>query len=222
MNSVCCWLCRGLSPDIRSYVSHLRLVHSNDDNFSLVCGIAGCQKKYRAFDTHVYRCHRSSLGLEKGPSTNDLSQPEVEDTDCDMQDDFVELGLNSDTGPPHLSTASTLQHDIMRLLGVDKQEQRKEAASFLLKLKEVCIVSERTVNEVIACYEKLALYSHSVLRARISETLGNAGISMSDVDGLDDVFKNTPAIFDGLKTTHKQENYFSKEFHCLVSNTLSG
>ena len=93
---------------------------------------------------------------------------------------------------------------------MDKQEQRKEAASFLLKLKEVYIVSERTVNEVIACYEKLASYSHSVLRARISETL-------------DDVFKNTPAIFDGLETTHKQENYFSKEFHCLVSNnTLSG
>ena len=40
---------------------------------------------------------------------------------------------------------------VWHLLGVDKDQQQKEAATFLLKLK-VCNVSERTVGEVIAGY----------------------------------------------------------------------
>ena len=110
----------------------------------------------------------------------------------------------------------------MQLLGVEKQDQQKQAASFLLKLKEVCTVSERTIREVIAGYETLSSYSLSVVRARLSEVLGEAGICMSDIKGLDEVFNDVPCVFDGLETTYRQEKYFSEVFHCLVSINCNG
>ena len=61
-----CSLCSYFSPSLSQHVSHLRLVHSQDPNFFVKCGIEGCSSHFStfaAFSTHIYRHHRSALGL---------------------------------------------------------------------------------------------------------------------------------------------------------------
>lgn len=73
--SVKCRLCSCYSTNLTRYVSHLRLVHSKDDVFQLTCGIMGCTEVFTtfgAFNSHIYRRHRDSLGLEAEYNQSDL------------------------------------------------------------------------------------------------------------------------------------------------------
>lgn len=77
--TVTCQLCGLLSPNLRSYVGHVRQVHSKDPNFSLTCEIRGCSQQFStfgAFNSHVYRAHRDSLGLSTSSDDNDTPDPE--------------------------------------------------------------------------------------------------------------------------------------------------
>lgn len=103
------------------------------------------------------------------------------------------------------------------LLGVEKEEQKLEAAKYLLKLKEVCNVSERTVSEVIKGYRHLFGHSLRVVKATVKDSLGEAGIHMSDIKGLEEAFVDVPDVFEGLGTTYMQEKYFRDYFHVQVS-----
>ena len=44
-------------------ISHLRLVHASDPNFSVPCGIEGCYTTFKSFSSfyqHIYRKHRDA------------------------------------------------------------------------------------------------------------------------------------------------------------------
>ena len=69
-----CPLCGFLSPSLQLYVSYFRMVHSEYPNFSVSCGIDGCVELFRSFsayNSHVYRRHRSALGINSPLSTPD-------------------------------------------------------------------------------------------------------------------------------------------------------
>ena len=184
--AVSCQLCRFLSPSIRSNVSHLRQVHSG---FSLVCGIHHCHQHFStfgAYNSHVYRSHRTSLGLD---IPNTLSSVSSYDDQQDLISSIAPIYHFESHEPPG--------DDVWHLLGVDGAQQQKEAATFLLKLKEVCNVSDRTIGEVVSGCQGTLLVC--------SEGISKVGINFSDVEGLDEVFQNVPG---GLETTYKQEKYF--------------
>ena len=94
-------LCSYQVLKLKQLVSHLRLVHSGDPNFELVCGIGGCQQKFctfSAFNSHVYRIHRAALGLqaelhdvsdEDNPPSMSSSQA-VETVESEMDYDDME------------------------------------------------------------------------------------------------------------------------------------
>jgi len=44
-------------------LSHLRLVHASDPNFSVPCGVEGCYTMFKSFPSsyqHIYRKHRDA------------------------------------------------------------------------------------------------------------------------------------------------------------------
>jgi len=43
--TVQCKLCGYFAPGLLSYISHLRLVHGEDQNFHIYCGIDGCEQR---------------------------------------------------------------------------------------------------------------------------------------------------------------------------------
>ena len=62
-----CPLCHYLCPSLALYISHLRLVHNGDPTFNVSCPIDCCEKPFStfsAFNSHIYRDHRATLGLE--------------------------------------------------------------------------------------------------------------------------------------------------------------
>ena len=58
-----CPICVFMALTIPLILSHLRLVHANDPNFSVVCGIDGCcttAKSFSALYQHIYRNHKDA------------------------------------------------------------------------------------------------------------------------------------------------------------------
>ena len=55
-----CPLCCVVAVSVGLLLSHLRLVHSSDPNFNVICGLGGCKTASRSFPAlyfHIYRNH---------------------------------------------------------------------------------------------------------------------------------------------------------------------
>ena len=89
-----CPLCGYFSPSLTFHISHLRLVHSKDSSFCIVCNIEGCRhvfKTFTAYNSHIYRHHRTALGLEKHIEESNMQssnalQPSATANDLDVFD----------------------------------------------------------------------------------------------------------------------------------------
>lgn len=69
----------------------------------------------------------------------------------------------------------------------------------MLKLKQVCRVTDRTVDEVIDGCQGLLSHPLSFVKASVRDILGNAGISFFDVEGLDEAFRNVPGLRNDIQ-----------------------
>ena len=62
-----CGLCAGFASLLLAHMlSHIRQVHSDDDDFRITCGISGCDKSYNKFDSfyrHVKNHHHAFLEI---------------------------------------------------------------------------------------------------------------------------------------------------------------
>ena len=141
---VFCRLCSFRTRTISEWISHLCLVHSEDDEFSVRCGINGCTREYRkcaSFLTHVYRHHRDVVISSSTASSADVVNPSFE-------------GMFSSPVPLHEHICdssntfehSAIDHTVHQLLGTDKIEQKKRSAVFILYLKEVKGLSESDIR----------------------------------------------------------------------------
>ena len=59
-------------------------------------------------------------------------------------------------------------------------------------------------------------YYLRVVKANVKDSLGEAGLSMSDVSGLEEAFVEVPDIFEGLHTSYLQEKYFRDHLNLQV------
>ena len=211
-----CSLCATCLPSLPSYVSHLRLVHATDPNFSIKCGINNCLSNFKSFggfNSHVYRHHRDALNLVNEPvnavnsgsaanfspsNITDLSLSPHEDYDCSPVDDMLEP-------PPRV-------YDMWHLLGISQEQQKKTAASFLLKLREVCRVSERSIGDIIDGTTHLFNQAFMVSRVEMSDMLSCNG---ADPSSIKSVQLSNP--FADLETIYKQDKFFKDSFNYLVS-----
>ena len=73
-----------LLPTLKLYISHLRVSHSKDPSFNVICGVGGCREVFRAFsvfNTHIYRHHQSEIGVSNPTEsgTCSFSSPTLEE-----------------------------------------------------------------------------------------------------------------------------------------------
>lgn len=84
---------------MRTVLSHLRIVHSSDPRFSVVCGVDGCSSTFHtfsAFYSHIYRRHKTSgiIQRESGTATTDTDMSLVESSvSTSFQDDLYTGGM---------------------------------------------------------------------------------------------------------------------------------
>ena len=105
-----------------------------------------------------------------------------------------------------------VMYDMWQLLGISREQQKKTAASFLLKLREVCRVSEKSIGDIIDGTTHLFNQAFMVSRAEISDTLSCNGIDASSIQST-----QLPNPFTDLETIYKQDKYFKESFNYLVS-----
>ena len=229
-----CSLCRTRLPSLASYISHLRLVHANDRSFNITCGISNCSsifKSFGGFNTHVYRHHRDALGLEKS-TDHDLGNSST--ANSDYPSNIVDPPLSPPTGDYSSFQVSDLSrddatdqylpepinqeimYDVWHLLGISQEQQKRTAAAFLLKLREVCRVSEKSIGDIIDGTTQLFNQAFMVSKAEISDVLSCSGVNASSMENMQSI--QLPNPFAELETIYKQDKYFKEGFNYLVIN----
>ena len=212
-----CSLCSFRTGCVPELVSHIRLVHYSDSNFSLTCGIDGCKKHFKkcsSFLSHVYRHHRQYIVHGVPRKQEDEPQPEC-----------LALGepkLDSLTLPAanamdiQEENGSLLDHTVHQLLGTDQNEQKKKSALFILELKEVRGLSEVAIKWVISGCNEMLCYNNKRLQAALFEQLSKHGINSQDPH-LHQVFQKVSNPFEGLENVYLQDKFLREELGCIVS-----
>ena len=138
MSSHECPLCNFTAPTRNLWLSHIRCVHHDDENFTITCGINECASTYSrcaSFVSHVYRQHRDIVIDDQSRSVSSTSGHDTILT-VDSPIDFNHGG----------ESESNLQHAVDQILEHDQEQQQKKGAMFLLNLKEIRCLSESTVE----------------------------------------------------------------------------
>ena len=208
VSSIRCPICSLLLPDVQHCLSHLRQVHGNDTDFSLQCFItANCTQTFRTFggfNTHVYRKHRDCFGLV---IANLTESPDIATATISPEPTH---GMFEPHDQHSLDSHDSLQYTVRTLLGTDKAFQKEQAAQFLLRLWEICNVSNRTVVAIMDAFKNLLASSVATITASIEESLANSGIEISA--DLQEVLNHSPNPFDGLESIYLQNTFFKNHF----------
>ena len=211
-----CPICSLLLPGIQQCIRHLRQVHRNDVDFSLRCFITDdCTQTFRTYDgfnTHIYRKHRDCFGLIASHTTEPAGVATAENS--------WEPATPGTFEPNQLpfDSHNSLQYAIRTLLGTDEAFQREQAAQFLLKLREVFNVSNRTVVVIMDAFKNLLANSVATITASIEESLAASGVDVSA--DLQEILKHRPNPFNGIETIFLQDAFFKKNFPIPVRTPL--
>lgn len=217
--AISCPLCQSLSPTLKLYISHLRLVHQTDPKFNITCGIGGCTKTFvtfPAYNSHVYRCHRSALGLELKydihkdcPPPNTAAEP--------SQHQHVSLVPDYDEDVHvHSQSASSGANDVSQLF--DEDMMSLEHAKFLLMLREEKQVSQIAITEIVRKCRSLCEQTFRSTADKVKRTLSKARIDVNDIAGLNGVLDGSaPDYFHGIDTSYLLEEFAKRHMNYVVS-----
>ena len=61
----------------------------------------------------------------------------------------------------------------------------------------------------------------AIAKASVKDTLGNAGVCVADIAGLDEAFANVQDVFQGLETTYLHVEYFQNRFNTVVRSIMT-
>ena len=133
----------------------------------------------------MYRHHRDALGLVKSIQSQDFNDDRATD---DSHRNTADLPLSPHEGfgydystfshhdeMPLEQSVSTM-YNVWHLLGIGQEQQKRTAASFLLKLCEVCCVSEKSISDIIDCTTHLFNQAFMVSRAEMNDMLSCKGL----------------------------------------------
>ena len=101
-------------------------------------------------------------------------------------------------------------------MGIDRDGVRRQAALFLLKMKEKKFLTQSAIDELIQETSSIFDRTFSMFRAGIREKIAAAGVDPTSLQ-LDSIFDELTDPFDGLKTKHFQEKYFRDSLQLIVS-----
>lgn len=104
-----CFQCHQYQTVIfRRLIQHLRLVHEHEPNFSVRCGIHGCEKVYTKVDSYIKHIQRNHRGFQIDAPSNAIEENCLQDYHCEpsvanaekeqiLYDPGIEIGLTEIT-----------------------------------------------------------------------------------------------------------------------------
>ena len=99
----------------------------------------------------------------------------------------------------------------------DCEDKQREAALFLLQLKEKTKLQQSVIDNVLQGVTVLFKKSVHRLKRKVTELLESEGLSdIAASDSLQDLWRDEATPFEGLETNHLQEQYMNSTFPCVV------
>ena len=223
-NVMNCPLCGSPSFTFKLYVSHLRLVHSKDPAFNIMCGVDGCREifgAFSAFNSHVYRHHRPVIGVgttepQRPPSDEAPGPSFLEGSGCDMPEDLgIELTVPSDSDEDEDCSTRTCAQLAQR---VESREYLKTVtvAKFILQLREGRQISQVAISDVTIGCKSLCKQTADKIKG-VKAALASSGINCENIPGLTDVLDNDPDPFQSIDSNYLFEKFCSEHLGYLVS-----
>ena len=121
------------------------------------------------------------------------------------------------TYPTHMENSSSETVNQGQETDSDCEDKQREAALFLLQLKEKTKLPQSVVDNVVQGVTVLFKKSVHRLKRKVTELLESEGLSdIAASDSLQDLWRDEATPFEGLETNHLQEQYMDSTFPCLV------
>lgn len=179
------------APSEAFLLSHVRLVHSLDPNFTIQCTRDDCSRTFRNFRTYQNHIltHQPSESCHGDFEDDTLSLPSV-----DNDENFDEVS-------PYLPTAEDMQ---------------SFAARWILKTSETRSLTRAATIGIVQDVADMVTCVVQCLLSQAQNLLGESGI---DSSRLEDIFSShVTQPFRGLTSFRNQLQYYRKHFELIVSS----
>ena len=232
-----CPLCSYPTTTLKLYVSHLRVIHSKDPSFAVICGVGGCREVFRtfsAFNSHIYRRHRSDMGIPGSelqlPRTSILSfspreslanetrlNPTDSTSSLNMMEgmDYEEQANQNENCSLHTTSVPNLNH--FQPPGRSASEVSSTtviAAKMLLQLREGHHVSQVALTEVISGCRLLCTQTLNKFKGDIATILQVNDLKQ---ENLALTLSKTYDPFESIDTNYLFEKFCTDHLGYLVS-----
>ena len=183
------------APSETRLLTHIRLAHANDPNFSIQCSSSGCARTFTNFRT--YQNHRLT-------HRNPVQDVHLLLTDGDDEPGSSNIDSCPPEMPPTISPATT--------------DMQSFAAKWILQTRETRSLTRTAMQGVIGDVNDLVSFVTQTLETQTHAVLSTHGIVPASITGLDAVFSG-PATkpFEGLNSFHEQLQYCRNNFNFVVS-----
>ncbi len=210
-----CSLCDCLSPSVKLYVNHLRSSHSKDPSFHIICGICDCREvfyAFSAFNSHIYRRHRTDMfegASGSNPNRSNVSENDDDNEDNDDNDD-TSIDLNDPSSNQEVQNVDSKDLSSNRI-----PPQTITAANMILALREGYQVSQVAISEAISFCKVLC---EQVIEAFKEDVTCALGIGFeAEQPELETVLQKVYNPFEDIDSNYLFEKFCIDHLGCLVS-----
>ena len=182
MSVVRCPMCTFYCSTPNEWLNHLQTTNHEHQQFNVRCCFDNCShpKSFSTFSglkSHVYRMHYQDSHSSEGESSSD------EQTIHQVENDYT---IVSDD----ICHNTMTKEDISRLLHTDQEQQKKDAALFIMRLREVRHLFQTAIDDVISGSRSLFNSTHLRLQAGIRQRLAEKGCADVEVDDMLEEFQD--------------------------------
>nr|XP_040046980.1 uncharacterized protein LOC120827889 [Gasterosteus aculeatus aculeatus] len=226
--------------NLKSLLSHINISHSRGPDFRVICGIDGCTKEYRVYNSlwyHITRNHYEHLesGSSNSRRERSTASPEASSavnawtyrpTDATVQirehqtdeavvENRVQDVMTVGSCPAVDSSASCQSEDDIRHNTLTRQ-----ATAIMLTAREKHHLSQRGVNDVLAAMQQYQALLVTNLRSQLQTVFQQHQGSELEKEAMA-LFDRIEDPFSSVATTYRQDNVIKENFNFVESEEVS-
>ena len=190
-----------IAPSQCLLLTHVRLVHSLDPNFSIQCNKDGCSRRFKNFRTYQNHCamHDRSLSALGNEESSTDTYP-------------------TDPGSEHALVTPSDAHNPPPTLPSSASEMKPYIAKWILKTSETRSLTRVATLGIVHDVSDLVEFITQALKQQTQHVLGTSGVEQTTISAIDEVFSNcVTKPFEDLKSFHQHLQYFRNNFRLIVS-----
>lgn len=206
-----CSLCNEFTAtSMRSVLRHIGLIHSHEPNFSLTCGIHGCPRTYRNYDSfrkHLARHHADALADPSDPRSS-----------ADQHENLTEEGPDEEFPefPENYEQLSEQMNVSQEFCVVSSEQKRRHLALFVLKTREVLNLSESATKQIITDVTDLLEQTLIDVHMQMEQVLSANHIQSETLISFKEIFQEHSNPFVDLQSKYMQDQYLCEHLGLVV------